>query len=252
LDVNWEALKVAGQEPLAERATKRLRSEELMIAKLGPSVLQDLMNKIPLWRNEKDVSVAQLASDFAQYLYLPRLDGPHVLIDSIEAGCGLATWERDSWAYADAWDETEKRYRGLRAGQHVTIPDVHSAGLLVRPDVAKAQLASDLAQGPKPQSGANPVPGEGPTPTEPGEPAATRLPTSYHGSVELDPSRVGRDAGRIAEEVISHLAGLVGSDVTVTLEIQARVPKGVSDAVVRTVTENGRTLKFTSQGFEEE
>jgi hypothetical protein len=70
--------------------------------------------------------------------------------------------------------------------------------------------------------------------------------------VILDPTRVGRDAGRIADEVIAHLAGLVGSSVKVTLEIEAQVPSGAPDNVVRTVTENSRTLKFTTQGFERE
>jgi hypothetical protein len=50
--------------------------------------------------------------------------------------------------------------------------------------------------------------------------------------------------------VISHLVGLVGSSVTVTIDVQANVPAGVPDNVVRTVSENGRTLKFTVQGFE--
>jgi hypothetical protein len=68
----------------------------------------------------------------------------------------------------------------------------------------------------------------------------------------LDPMRTGRDAGRIADEVITHLVGLVGADVTVTLEIQAQIPGGVPEQTVRTVTENARTLKFRSQGFETE
>ena len=74
----------------------------------------------------------------------------------------------------------------------------------------------------------------------------------FHGSVVLDATRVGRDAGRIADEVVAHLAGLVGSDVTVTLEIEAEIPSGAPEQVVRTVTENCRTLKFTSHGFEKE
>jgi hypothetical protein len=41
----------------------------------------------------------------------------------------------------------------------------------------------------------------------------------FHGSVTLDPTRVGRDASRIADEVIAHLSGLVGAKVTVTLEV---------------------------------
>jgi len=68
----------------------------------------------------------------------------------------------------------------------------------------------------------------------------------------MDPTRVGRDAGRIAEEVIAHLSGLVGSTVRVTLEIEAQFNSGVPDQVIRTVTENGRTLKFENQGFEKE
>jgi hypothetical protein len=48
------------------------------------------------------------------------------------------------------------------------------------------------------------------------------------------------------------LRGRWGGKVTVTLEIEASLPDGVSDQIVRTVTENSRTLKFTSHGFESE
>jgi hypothetical protein len=78
-------------------------------------------------------------------------------------------------------------------------------------------------------------------------------PKRYHGTVIVDSARVGRDAGRIADEVVTHLVGLVGSSVRVTLEIEAEMPEGAPDNVVRTVTENSRTLKFTSNsGFETE
>jgi hypothetical protein len=40
--------------------------------------------------------------------------------------------------------------------------------------------------------------------------------------------------------------------VTVTLEIEGRLPGEAPDPIVRTVTENSRTLKFTSHGFESE
>ena len=76
--------------------------------------------------------------------------------------------------------------------------------------------------------------------------------TRFHCTITLDATRVGRDASRIADEVIAHLAGLVGSKVTVTLEVETEIPSGVPDNVVRMVTEHGRTLKFTSQGFEKE
>jgi hypothetical protein len=56
----------------------------------------------------------------------------------------------------------------------------------------------------------------------------------------------------VKENLISHLVGLVGANVRVTLEIEADIPSGAPDAVVRTVTENSRSLKFTSHGFESE
>ncbi len=88
-------------------------------------------------------------------------------------------------------------------------------------------------------------------PTPPTPPVAPKL-TRFHGTVTLDPTRVGRDASRVADEVIAHLSGLVGAKVTVTLEVEADIPSGAPDHVVRTVTENSRTLRFTSQGFEKE
>lgn len=82
--------------------------------------------------------------------------------------------------------------------------------------------------------------------------AKPRAPKRYYGTATLDAARVGRDAGRIADEVIAHLAGLVSSELKVTLEIEAHIPAGTPENVVRTVTENSRTLKFTNHGFEEE
>ena len=48
--------------------------------------------------------------------------------------------------------------------------------------------------------------------------------------------RVGR-AGSIADEVVAHLVGLVGSDVKVTLEIEAEIPSGAPEQVKWSVRE---------------
>ena len=57
---------------------------------------------------------------------------------------------------------------------------------------------------------------------------------------------------KIMEEVVKHLTTLYGANVQVTLEIQAEIPGGVPEETMRTVTENCRTLRFESFGFEEE
>ncbi len=68
----------------------------------------------------------------------------------------------------------------------------------------------------------------------------------------IDPLRPGRDAGKIAEEVIKHLSGLVGAKVQLTMEVHAEVPEGIPEDRQRIVNENCRTLKFQGFGFEEE
>ena len=50
---------------------------------------------------------------------------------------------------------------------------------------------------------------------------------------------------------MQHLQGIVGANVEITLEIQADLPEGASEKLVRDVTENCRTLKFDTYGFEE-
>ncbi|NLF93472.1 MAG: hypothetical protein GX564_06255 [Oligosphaeraceae bacterium] len=48
------------------------------------------------------------------------------------------------------------------------------------------------------------------------------------------------------------MAGLVGAEVTVTLEIEAKIPSVTPEYVVRIVTENSQALKLSSWFFERE
>ncbi|MBW2421482.1 MAG: hypothetical protein JRH19_23275 [Deltaproteobacteria bacterium] len=250
----WHAIRLSGGDALAARASKRLRSDELLVSALGPTILRKHVDEVPLWRGDGDhVPVGQLVEGFARYPYLPRLTSPSVLARAVSDGVGLLTWEQVAFAYADSYDESESRYRGLRCGQNVAIPDQGASGLVVHPAAARLQIDEEVPSR-KPEDIAGPALGagavEGTPPHEPGGTTQAPRPTRFHGSAELDAARVGRDASRIAEEVISHLAGLMGATVKVTLEIEAEIPDGAPEHVVRTVTENSRTLKFTTQGFE--
>ena len=256
--VEWLAMRLSGQGPLAARASRKLKGDELLVTGFAATRLRMELDRVPLWRGD-DVSIKQIVEDFAQYLYLPRAADPTVLLQSMNDGVALLTWEHDAFGLADSFDDEAKRYRGLRGGQVVSLSDADAPDLLVKPDVARRQLD---AEKPQPSGGETPPPGPGGEEPDPGggpgpgvqppdTPPATQ-PTRFHGTVPLDSTRVGRDASRIADEVISHLSGLVGARVTVTLEVDAEVPSGAPDHVVRTVTENSRTLKFTNQGFEKE
>lgn len=252
-EVRWESIRLTGGDALAVRASKKLRHEEFLVTSLAGTRLRMELDKV-LWRGDH-VAVRQLAEDFARYVYLPRLKDADVLAGAVRDGLGLLLWQQDSFAFADGYDEAAGRYVGLRGGKTVDVTADRMNGLLVKADVAQRQLEREHEPvvGGGAGTGGDDRPAARPgasDPTDPDKPAPRLPPTRYHGSVVLDSTRVGRDAGRIAEEVIAHLAGLAGSDVTVSLEIEARVPSGVPDNVVRIVTENGRTLKFGSQGFE--
>jgi len=257
--IKWDEIRLQGQDALAVRASKKLKNEELLLTQLAGTRLRLELDRIPLWRGDH-VGLKQLADDFSKYVYLPRLKDSDVLVDAVRDGVKLMTWCQESFAYADAWDAEKGRYRGLRAGQLGTVT-IDGQSVLVKSDVAAKQLEVEAAKQPQPTP---PSPGTGvagTTPTSGGAPSPgvgagvvlvpAPRPTRFHGSVDLDPARIARDAGKIAEEVVQHISGLVGGKVSVSLEINAEVPEGVPENVVRTVTENCQTLKFKTHGFEE-
>jgi predicted AAA+ superfamily ATPase len=246
--ITWQAIRLSGGDALAIRASKKLRNDDLLVTTLGSTVLRKHLDEVPLWQGDH-VAIKQLVEHFARYHYLPRLAGPEVLVNAIRDGVALLTWQTDTFACAESYDEGASRYRGLRGGQVASL-SAESAGLLVKPDVARRQMDAETPV-PPPGPGPRPDPGPGPSPG-PSPPTPAPKLRRFHGTVRLDSTRVGRDASRIADEVIAHLAGQVGAEVTVTLEVEASLPDGASDSMVRTVTENSQTLKFTSHGFESE
>jgi hypothetical protein len=251
--VAWQAIRLSGPDALAVRAGKKLRTDELLVTSLGSTILRKHLDDVPLWRGDH-VAVRQLVEDFARYLYLPRLAGPAVLVRAIQNGVALLTWQSDTFAYAESHDEATGRYRGLRAGEVVTL-GAEDAGLIVKPEVASRQRDAEVPQLAAVDGGGTTAVAlpDGDRPGSAGEDRpAPRVVRRFHATVSLDPARVGRDAARIAEEVIAHLAGQTGAEVSVTLEIEARLPNGASEQTVRVVTENSRTLKFTSHEFESE
>jgi predicted AAA+ superfamily ATPase len=269
-EIIWEETRLQGADPLAVRAAKRMKNDGMLITQFGGIPLRMELDKIPLWRGEH-VSVKQLAEDFAQYLYLPRLRDSQVVVGAIEQGLGLLTWEHETFAYAERFDADSGRYNGLRAGQtqRVTMDDM---SVVVRPEAARRQLDADEAERQRRaadealrrQEAEQHL--QDTSATEPGGTVApllrpaiepsTLLPKvvkqrRYHGAVRVEPLRITRDASQIADAIVQHLASLPGAKVCVTIEIEAEIPDGAPEHVVRTVIENSRTLKFESSGFEE-
>lgn len=263
--VTWEALRIAGSgENFILKASRKLKSDQHLITRWSPALLRMELDRW-LWKDVPHLGVRQLWDYLSRYIYLPRLQDVNVLLEAIKEG----VHQRDYFGYGARVAE-DGRYQGLMLGELTGSIYLDEASVLVKPDVARQQMEADAqveaarAQAPYPPVGpgearkvAN---GSGPVTTEGTTAATATTPTGagpaklrrFHGSVKLDETRIGRDAGRIAEEVVQHLTAALGAEVEVTLEIQARLPGGAPDSLVRTVSENARTLKFEGFGFEEE
>ncbi len=245
--IAWDVLRVDGPTTLAVRAAKKLTSDGLLAVAYPPALLRQRLNGElnPLWEHGH-TTVASLWAAFSRYLYLPRLRDLDVLIATVATGPGSLAWSEDSFATADAHEAG--RYVGLTAGGFATA--VNTDTMIVRPDVAAAQLASEKPPG----TGTVETGGDKDEPIGPGkvEPVpASGAPRRFHGSVELAPERLTRDFGRVAQEVISQLSALLGTKVDITVEISATYGDGFPDQVVRAVSENAKTLKFTDFAFED-
>ncbi len=251
--VAWQSHRLQG-ENLVGRASRKMVSDQQLIVRWSPYLLRMELDRW-LWKEQDHLSVRQIWEYLAQYLYLPRLKDEQVLMEAIREGVGSLTW-KDFFAYASGARE-DGSYVGLVAGASPMIT-LDGASVLVKPEAAQRQIEEEAAAQPA-------LPPDSPTPglamretgtgvlsSEAAVEAAPRLRRRFHGSVELDPTRVGRDAGRIADEVLAHLISLVGAKARITLEISVEVPGGIPEDRIRIVSENCNTLKFKGHGFEEE
>jgi hypothetical protein len=241
------AVSASRPESLAERASKKLKNEELLITSMAGTRLHLEITQVPLWRGNH-VGVKQLVDDFAKYLYLPRVKNAQVILDAIQDGVARLTWKQDTFAYADSHDAAANRYRGLEAGRRVTV-QLNSDSVVVKPEVASQQIekesAATSAAAVEPVAGDaagadatdTVMSGDGVSTVQAGL-SKTRALRRFHGSATLNSTRLSRDADMIATSVVQHLTGLLDAKVKVTIEIEADIPSGAPENVVRTVTEN--------------
>ena len=226
---------------------------------MAGSILRFEIDQVPLWRGNH-VGVKQLVDDFAKYLYLPRVKNSQVILDAIQDGVSRLKWSQDAFAYADYYDAMADRYRGLEAGHRPTV-QMTANSVVVKPEIAAVQIAKDseppitIDGGTNGGIGTDAIAPGAETGKNTGEGGGTKTKTPvlrrFHGSAKIDATRLSRDVDLIAGSVVQHLAGLLDANVMITIEIEAEIPSGAPDNVVRTVTENCRTLKFESSGFEE-
>ncbi len=247
-DIKWDTshLPSGPDDSVFARASAKVLKDQQLISQWSPLLLKKELDAL-LWKERSHIEVKQLWEYMASYLYLPRLANKNVLVTTIQEGVRTG----DFFAYAAGMDDKGK-YLGLSYRASGVRVLLDGTSLLVKPEIVQSQLTS--------VGGAYEVNNGHIEGVDKSTDATKSVETSqvgeeviyrrFHGSVTLDPVRVGRDAGKIAEEVITHLSAIKGASVNVTIEIEADLPNGAPKKVVQTITENAQTLKFKNCDFE--
>ena len=245
-DVAFTTTKVAAQDGILARASKKLVSDGALLPEIGPDNLNRNLTKY-IWNEKDHLLLRDIWEYLNRYTYLPRLKDRGTLIKAVQSAIGGTV--PGPFAYAERFDEVQSRYHGLviqASGMAAVVID--SDSVLVDPKVAETNRPDPITQ---PGPGPTP-PGAGPGSTPPGTPPIRpeKDPTRFQGTVFLSADRPARDMNQIVEAVIEQLTTLPGSDVTLKLEIDAEVSSGLDRAKVRTLMENANTLNFTDKSVE--
>lgn len=239
-EVDWHTTRAAAQGDLGARVSKKLASEEKLIAKYaGVRVKMDI-DRYKLWSDRHDLAVGELWSNYARFPHLPRLASFQVLAAAIGNGTANLTWKQETFGYADAHDG--EKWLSVKTAEHVS-PE--RSGLLIHPDHVPEPVAPDSEPSAGPSASAAPSGAD-----DPAKPADVAGPTPsvtrFYSHFALDPVRMIKELGDISENVVRHL----GPDVELSLEVRATSNDGFDDATQRTVSENATNLGANTTEFE--
>jgi len=228
-------------DPLAQLAWKKCEADGLIVSRLG--VLDNDLAKV--WQaDQPHVAVRQLRDWFAQFPYLSKLRDPQVLAKAISEALARADTK---YAIAGRFDEAKGEYVALKLGKLVEV-DLNSEMLLVRREVAEAQLSKETPRQPEPPGGPG---GDGPRVSPPVTPVVPR-PRRFYAKITLDPNRPTPQVSNIAQSILSELDRVRGTKISLTLDIDAETADGFPKDVESVVRDNAASLRITDFGFEGE
>jgi len=248
-----------GGKKIVEVIREALNKNDQLVSELFSPMLRKLMDDIPLWEGKdgSHLRVTQLREYFLKYLYLPRLEKDEVLFQSIRYGSEdtLLTWESETFAYADSFDEQTEKYSGLRTKNY------GKTGLLVKPSVAIEHFKKaidDNGNGEKDNGNGEKDNGNGEDDNGNGEddngikPIKEKKYRKYKATTTLNPESPNPKFNDIANYILDPLLRDV-ANVQVKVEIVAIMPSegeannGFSDETIRTLNENSPLIDLDGE-----
>ena len=244
--LNWQSLRTTGIGQLAERVSRKLESEEKLIARYGGvRVKMDLDGK-DLWSENGDVRTSDLWAYYARYPHMPRLASKEVLNRAISDGTAKLDWQHESFAYAEGHDG--EKWVGVRSGEHV---NVSPSGLLVHPErlareIEDRQRPGDHEDGVSPDDTSPDARNENGEIIDVSQPEPDAASRHFYARFSIDPVRGVNQMS----EILQHIAMHLGDNVSLTLDVEADSIQGFSEEKKRIVSENANSLGAQASEFE--
>jgi hypothetical protein len=233
-DINWQTTRATASGDIGDRVSKKLATEEKLIAVYGGVRVRMDIDRYDLWSDRHDIAVGELWATYARFPHMPRVASFQGLADAISDGTSNLNWAQETFGYADAHNDTT--WVGVRTGEHLT-PGV--GGFLIHPEhVPEAEDGGDGDEGDGDEGDGG---GDGKKPPPPG--AAKH---QFYAQFDLDPVRGIKQLGEILEDVTSRL----GSDLELELEVRAKNEDGYDEATRRIVSENAQQHGAKAAEFE--
>lgn len=242
-EITWQTTKATATGDVGGRVSKKLATEEKLIATYGGVRVKMDIDRYDLWSDRHDIVVGDLWATYARYPHMPRVASFRVLAGAVSDGTSNLNWSQETFGYAEAHDGNN--WVGIRTGEHVT-PAV--SGLLIHPEHVPTE---------KPEQGGSAAHGDAEADGDGGDSKfdhddagkrESRGPskTQFYAQFDLDPVRGIKELG----EILEHVAARLGSGVELSLEIRSESAAGYDDATQRIVSENASNLGAKSSEFE--
>ena len=230
-DIKWQTTRATASGDIGVRVSKKLATEEKLIAVYGGVRVKMDIDRYDLWSDRHDIAVGELWATYARFPHMPRVASFQALANAISDGTANLNWAQETFGYADAHNDTT--WVGVRIGEHLT-PGV--SGLLIHPEHVPDAEGDDDEDDEDDEGG-----GGGKKPPPPG--AAKH---QFYAQFDLDPVRSIKQLG----EILEHVGGKLGSELEISLEVRAKNAEGFDDRTRRTVSENAKNLGAKAAEFE--
>ena len=237
-NIMWEFYKLNGNtDSIISKAAKNMEKNETLITQWAPFILKMELDNL-LWKDKDDIAVKTLWEQLCSYCYLPRLANYEVLETAIIDGVNSENY----FALAESKNEDGK-YFDIK--YNCSLSKVNQSSYLIKKETAQEALKKEIPDQPVID---NDNTGEEMQETSQPERRTNR----FSLTAPLDNTlRINRDVSNLVENIINHLTAVENSKMKISLEINMTAPE-IPQSVIRTVSENCKTLKITNFQFNED